>query len=264
MGNESSTWVMYGVASDDPECIHTVDEAIASASQIKKLIGVPVGAVPEKKKAQKKVNYPQNLLTALKADIKNPSEDQILGLAFAIGQLKEAEQEVLSLHYEKGLTYNEVGIQTGRSGSRCGTIARRAILRLQRPNRLAWILEGYKGRLTKINDQAEEARKQFIAEGKTEQAKLMIQSPDSLNGITAHHASLLMNVGIGNIGVLREAMKGDFWTRQIPGVGEETGKKMVYAMYRVGIIDDTFEAYKEIDREYYLAKCVRLREENED
>lgn len=52
-------------------------------SQIKKLIGVPVGAVPEKKKAQKKVNYPQNLLTALKADIKNSSEDQILGLAFA-------------------------------------------------------------------------------------------------------------------------------------------------------------------------------------
>ena len=92
----------------------------------------------------------------------------------------------------------------------------------------------------------------------------MSQSPDLLNGITARHASLLMNVGIGNIGVLREAMKGDFWTRQIPGVGEETGKKLVHAMYRAGIIDDTFEAYKEIDREYYLAKCVRLREEIED
>lgn len=52
-------------------------------------------------------------------------------------------------------------------------------------------------------------------------------------------------------------MKDDFWTRQIPGVGEETGKKLVYAMYRAGIIDDTFEAYKETDREYYLAKCVR-------
>ncbi len=230
---------------------------IASASQIKKLIGLPVGAALEKKKVQKKVNYPQNLLTALKTDIKNPSEDQILGLEFALGQLKEAEQGVLSLHYEKGLTYNEIGIQTGRSGSRCGSMARRAILRLQRPNRLAWIIEGYKGRLTKINEQAEEARKQFIAEGRTELANLMLQSPDTLNGITARHASLLMNVGIGNIGVLREAMKDDFWTRQIPGVGEETGKKLVYAMYRAGIIDDTFEAYKETDREYYLAKCVR-------
>lgn len=133
---------------------------------------------------------------------------------------------------------------------------------MKRPNRLAWILEGYQGRLTKINEQAEEARQQFIADGKTEQANLMIQSPDTLNGITARHATLLMNVGIGNIGVLREAMKADFWIRHIPGIGEETGKKLVYAMYRAGIIDDTFEAYKETDREYYLAKCVRLREGN--
>lgn len=28
MANESGTWIMYGVAEDDPECIHTVDEAI--------------------------------------------------------------------------------------------------------------------------------------------------------------------------------------------------------------------------------------------
>ena len=28
MGNESGEWVMYGVDWDDPECIHTVDEAI--------------------------------------------------------------------------------------------------------------------------------------------------------------------------------------------------------------------------------------------
>lgn len=28
MGNESGTWIMYGVSEDDPECIHTVEEAI--------------------------------------------------------------------------------------------------------------------------------------------------------------------------------------------------------------------------------------------
>ena len=27
MGNESGTWVMYGVDWYDPECIHTVEEA---------------------------------------------------------------------------------------------------------------------------------------------------------------------------------------------------------------------------------------------
>ena len=28
MGNESGTWIMYGVDWNDPECIHTVQEAI--------------------------------------------------------------------------------------------------------------------------------------------------------------------------------------------------------------------------------------------
>lgn len=64
---------------------------IALTSQVKKLIGVPVGTAPKKKKVQKKVSYRQNLFTALKTDIKNPSEDQILGLEFALGQLKEAD-----------------------------------------------------------------------------------------------------------------------------------------------------------------------------
>lgn len=34
MGNESGTWIMYGVSWDDPECIHTVEEAIAYINQI--------------------------------------------------------------------------------------------------------------------------------------------------------------------------------------------------------------------------------------
>ena len=28
MANENDTWIMYGVSWDDPECLHTVDEAI--------------------------------------------------------------------------------------------------------------------------------------------------------------------------------------------------------------------------------------------
>ena len=34
MANESGTWVMYGVCEDDPECIHTVEEAIAYINEI--------------------------------------------------------------------------------------------------------------------------------------------------------------------------------------------------------------------------------------
>ena len=34
MGNEAGEWIMYGVEWDDPECIHTVDEAIEYINQI--------------------------------------------------------------------------------------------------------------------------------------------------------------------------------------------------------------------------------------
>ena len=34
MGNESGTWIMYGVSREDPECIHTVDEAVEYINKV--------------------------------------------------------------------------------------------------------------------------------------------------------------------------------------------------------------------------------------
>lgn len=34
MGNESGEWIMYGVDWDDPECIHTVDEAMEYINEV--------------------------------------------------------------------------------------------------------------------------------------------------------------------------------------------------------------------------------------
>lgn len=34
MANEGGTWIMYGVSEDDPECIHTVDEAIDFINEV--------------------------------------------------------------------------------------------------------------------------------------------------------------------------------------------------------------------------------------
>ena len=245
---------------------------IATSDQIKKLIGRPVGTVPERKKSEKKkedkktkAQYPQNLLKDINTDIKNPSDDQVLGLEFAIGQLKESEQEVIRLRYEQGLTYKAVSEQTGKSSARCGQLVKRALLRLQSSNRIAWIVEGYQGHLNNLIVRSEEDRRQFIAEGKLEQADFMTKSPDVLDGITSRHAMLLLNVGISNVGILREVMKGDFWTRSITGIGDTTGKKIVCAMYRAGVIDDTFEAYKETyDKDYYRAKMLKLGEVVED
>ena len=34
MGNEAGEWIIYGVEWDDPECIHTVDEAIGNIIEL--------------------------------------------------------------------------------------------------------------------------------------------------------------------------------------------------------------------------------------
>jgi hypothetical protein len=34
MGNENGTWIMYGVDWDDPECLHTVKDAIAYVNEV--------------------------------------------------------------------------------------------------------------------------------------------------------------------------------------------------------------------------------------
>ena len=34
MGNENGTWIMYGVEWDDPECLHTVQDAINYINEV--------------------------------------------------------------------------------------------------------------------------------------------------------------------------------------------------------------------------------------
>ena len=34
MGNENGTWIMYGVEWDDPECLHTVKDAIDYINEV--------------------------------------------------------------------------------------------------------------------------------------------------------------------------------------------------------------------------------------
>ena len=107
----------------------------ASVSQIKKIVGVKVTDVPEKKEKNikdKLPHYPENILKALKLTIKSLNEDQLLGLEFAINQLKETYKEVVLLHYKSGMTYKEIGLQTGRSGSTCAQISRLAIKKAYR------------------------------------------------------------------------------------------------------------------------------------
>ncbi len=64
-------------------------------------------------------------------------------------------------------------------------------------------------------------------------------------------AKLLTGAGIFTIGALRERLRDDFWTRNVPNIGEESGRKIVAAMYRARLIDESFESYKETFDAYY-------------
>lgn len=196
----------------------------------------------------RKINYPLNILKAMNIDITEPTDDQIAGLEFAISSLKESWQQIAELHYNQGLTYKETALRMGKSTTMCSQLARLAVKRLQNKTLLPWIVEGYEGRLTNLNKAVEAIKEQFIAEGEYEQADLLEKSPDVLTGIKPYYAILLANVGIYNIGMLREALKEDLWTSTIPGIGGDSGRFIVLAMYREGLIDEDFAAYREFEK----------------
>ena len=195
----------------------------------------------------RKINYPLNLLKAINADITEPTDDQIAGLDFVLRSLKDSWREVVRLHYEEGLTYKETSLHIGKSVTRCSQLASMAVRRLQNKTLLPWIIEGYQGRINNLNKAVEVAKEQFIADGKYEQAELLEKSPDALQGIKAQYAILLANVGIYNIGMLREQLKEDSWESTIPGIGEKSSKFIVLAMFRSGLIEEDFAAYRAVE-----------------
>lgn len=238
---------------------------IVQAQQIRKVIGAPAGEPVKKDKKAKRVDYPANLFRDLKLDIKNPTVDQIYGLEFVLEQLKDMQQEVIHLRYEQGLTFKAIGEQTGRSGGRCSQICKQGLHRLGNAQRRSWLVEGYEGRIVKLGELADKCSKEFLAEGKREQAALLVQAPDALPGITGNQAKQLIKAGIFNIAALREVLKTDFWTWSTPGIGEMGGRRIVNAMLSAGLIDESFEAYKEIsDWKYRQTKFMKMRDLEEE
>lgn len=154
-----------------------------------------------------------------------------------------------------------IGVCIGAIEGRCRQICKQGLRRLGLSQRMLWITEGYEGRIANLGELASKCSKEFWAAGKIEQAVLLVQSPETLPGITAHQAKQLMKAGIWNIAALREILNTDFWTWTVPGIGEYGGKRIVNAMLSVGLIDESFEAYKEnSDRNYYHMKFMKMRD----
>ena len=71
------------------------------------------------------------------------SGDQMAGLEYIIGTLRQRERELIQLRYKEGRTFRECGDCLGFSRQRAQQIAVKAMRKLRQPSRIAFIRDGF-------------------------------------------------------------------------------------------------------------------------
>ena len=231
---------------------------IATADQIRKLLGGIVGVAPERVKKEKKVEYPANLLKELDLGISSPTDDQLIGLEYAISTLKMESQGFIEERFQKGKSFQDVGKIMGYSAGTSSKRCKIAVELLKKPERAVWIVEGFNGHMGEKNASVAAMKEEFIKQGKLRQATLLNQTPDVLVGISKNQAQMFFKAGYPVIGNIVELMESDgFWYDKVAGIGPETSRKIVWVFHREGFIGRDTEAYKlSADRQYYHEKWL--------
>lgn len=88
--------------------------------------------------------------------------DVSAGIVYAISTLKEREKEVLSLRFEKGLTYKKMGEHLGLSASGARDVTDRVLRLLRHPTRANFIRYGYEGYMNKLESERQERAAQKL------------------------------------------------------------------------------------------------------
>lgn len=128
---------------------------IATADQIRKLLGNIVGTTPDRVKKAKKIDYPANLLKELDLGINTLSRDQVIGLEYAISTLKEEGQELIIERFQHGKTYQEISKIIGHSAQSISKRCKKAVEHLKKPEIKVWIVEGFDGNMNKKTETVE-------------------------------------------------------------------------------------------------------------
>ena len=131
--------------------------AYAETKQIEIVTNNPEYAPIEKQKRERKeskaekVSFPENLITDIGLELvfKNAqyvplTEDQLAGLKYAITTIRDREQEMLSLRYEKQQTLQEIGEHYELSRERVRQILVKAVRKLRHPSRVKYYRDGLK------------------------------------------------------------------------------------------------------------------------
>ena len=110
--------------------------------------------------------WPENLVTEIGLQLVYPetgtyaplTDDQMVGLLYAMGTLKDKEQTGIRLRYEEHRTFRDTGDHCNLSTERIRQIIVRGIRKLRTPSRLCYIADGYQGVLDKREKEREKAR----------------------------------------------------------------------------------------------------------
>lgn len=121
-------------------------------------------------KKMMKTSYPQNLLHAVNAYLKEErvpetlTDDQQAGLAYIVNNLTERQKSIVSLIYSQGLTRREAGEALGLSVQECERIKNIALRRMSYQRNREFIILGYEAAM-KAKEQREAAMKAETKDG---------------------------------------------------------------------------------------------------
>lgn len=208
---------------------------IITADQIKKILGGSAGVAPKTIKKKKTV-YPKNVFEKLGIE-GEPTKDQIIGLEFAIGFLKEREQELIHYYYEEGLSYTEISKKWSISSSRASTTGRHALRSLRRKHIFPWIKDGYQATLDARNAKVKVIADELIAKGEDELAKMLYESPVRFKNFKLSESQPLVKAGITNLGQLVVLARTENWFESIHGIGYAAATHIEKELYLAGLID---------------------------
>ena len=117
-------------------------------------------------------DYPLNLLKAIE-DVKSRfefmvdtvTEDQIVGLEYALSQLTERERQILSMRYQERKTLKQIGEVIGVTGERIRSQEHRGIYRLRKPPLLGYIKYGKAAYEKLIDEKKAKKEKEYNERG---------------------------------------------------------------------------------------------------
>ena len=180
--------------------------------------------------------------------IYNLTQDQIDGLEWAIGSLKEKRaSDIILGHYRDGKTYAELAKELGISSSRVAQIRISAIRKLRHPSKSQAILRGYKAWVA-CKEQSE-----TILVGEIKAKPITERSIDAL-ALSVRPYNALRRAGIDTIGdLVKYSLEELMYIRNIGTLGI---KEIVENVDRLGL-EFTYKPHEQVVAEREARKARR-------